>query len=67
MFPNMQLKYNTKTLTLSSQIHTDSAVIKNSFASFTRKQWIQLSRNERKQILETKQHKRIISQLSFCS
>ena len=67
MFPNTQLKYNTKTLKLSSQIHTDWAVIRNSFVSFTRKKWSQLSRNERKQILETKQHRRIRKQLSLCS
>ena len=67
MFANMELKYNTRTLKLSCQIHTDSAVIRNSFAFFTREQWNQLSRNERIQILETKQHRRIIKQLSLCS
>ena len=67
MFPNMQLKCNSRTLKLSSHRHTDSAVIRNSFASFTREQWNQLSPNERKQILETKQHRHIIKQISLCS
>ena len=48
MFPNTQLKYNTRILKLSSQLYTHSAVIRNSFAFFTRKQWNQLSRSERK-------------------
>ena len=39
MFLDAQLKYNTRTLKLSSQINTDSAVFRNSFVFFTRKQW----------------------------
>ena len=67
MLPSMQVKHNMITLKLSSQIHTDAALIRNSFAFLTKKQWNKLSRNEGKQILETKQHKRLTKQLSLCS
>ena len=67
IFPKTQLNYNARTLKLSSHIHTDLTVIRNSFASFTRKQWNHLSHNEKKQILEIKQHRRIIKQLSLRS
>ena len=65
MFPGMQLKYNTRTLKLSSQTHTDSVVIRSSFYFFTRKQGNRLSFNERKQIHEIEQYKVYWNNLAF--